>query len=56
MIDFMNYVKKLQFEEEPDYTYLKNLFEIMLKKGGGDDPDRIYFSWIDDVKKLSYNI
>ena len=52
MIDFMNYVKKLQFEEEPNYTYLKNLFEIMLKKGGGDDPDRIYFSWIDDVKKL----
>jgi hypothetical protein len=38
MIDFMNYVKKLQFEEEPDYTYLKNLFEIMLKKGGATTP------------------
>ena len=53
MIDFVNYVKKLQFEEEPDYNYLKNLFEIMLKKRG-DDPDRIYFSWIDEknIKKL----
>jgi serine/threonine protein kinase len=47
MIDFVNYVKKLQFEEEPDYNYLKNLFEIMLKKRG-DDPDCIYFSWIDE--------
>ena len=53
MIDFVNYVKNLKFEEDPDYNYLKNLFEIMLKKGGYD-PHNIYFSWIDeyDVKKL----
>ena len=53
MIDFLNYVKKLKFEEDPDYNYLKNLFEIMLKKRG-DDPDHIYFSWIDEknIKKL----
>jgi len=53
MIDFVNYVKKLQFEEEPDYSYLKNFFEIMLKKSGGD-PSCINFSWVDEkfLKKL----
>ena len=47
MIDFVNYVKNLKFQEEPDYSYLKNLFEIMLKKGGGD-PSCINFSWVDE--------
>ena len=54
MIDFVNYVKKLQFEEEPDYYFLKNLFEIMLKKGGGQGPGNLFFSWINEkyIKKL----
>ena len=53
MIDYINYVKKLQFEETPDYNYLGNLFQIMLKKSGYD-PDNIYFSWIDEnsIKRL----
>ena len=51
MINYINYVRKLQFEESPDYNYLGNLFQIMLKKRGYD-PDNIYFSWIDEnIKK-----
>ena len=53
MIDYINYVRKLQFEESPDYNYLGNLFQTMLKKAGYD-PDNIYFSWIDEnsIKRL----
>ena len=53
MIDYINYVRKLQFEESPDYNYLGNLFQIMLKKRGYD-PDNVYFSWIDEniMKRL----
>lgn len=53
MIDYINYVRKLQFEESPDYNYLENLFQRMLKKRRYD-PDNIYFSWIDEnsIKRL----
>ena len=53
MIDYIKYVRKLQFEESPDYNYLGNLFQIMLKKARYD-PDNIYFSWIDEnsIKRL----
>ena len=53
MIDYINYVRKLQFEESPDYNYLGNLFQIMLKKRRYD-PDNVYFSWIDEniMKRL----
>ena len=32
MLEFMKYTKSLKFEEEPNYNYLKNLLNIMLKK------------------------
>ncbi len=47
LIDYMKYVKELQFEENPDYSYLKFLFEKMLKKQGFEI-DNLYFSWISE--------
>ena len=29
---YFNYVRGLQFDENPDYTYLKNLFITLMKK------------------------
>ncbi len=52
-VDYVKYVKNLHFEENPDYTYLKYLFEKMLKKQGFDI-ENIYFSWISEsaIKKI----
>ena len=47
MVDYIKYVRNLQFEDNPDYNYLKNLFYVMLKKKGYD-PDKTYFSWINE--------
>ena len=30
-LDFMQYVRRLGFEENPDYAYLKGLFEGLFK-------------------------
>jgi casein kinase 1 len=42
--DFMNYCRKLQFTDEPDYKYILNLFEGCMKKNGWDSkvPDFIW--------------
>ena len=42
--EFMNYCRKLQFTEEPDYKYLLGLFEGCMKKNGWDSktPDFIW--------------
>ena len=42
---YMNYVKKLSFEQKPDYEYLRNLFKNVLFKNK-ERLDNI-FSWVD---------
>ena len=42
---YMNYVKKLSFEQNPDYEYLRNLFKNVLFKNK-ERLDNI-FSWVD---------
>ena len=44
-VDYVKYVKNLEFEENPDYSYLKSLFEKMIQKKEYDDKN-LYFSWI----------
>ena len=44
MLLYMNYVKSLKFEQEPNYNYLKNLFQNLLKKY--DKNENPIFSWI----------
>jgi hypothetical protein len=40
----MNYCRKLQFTEDPDYKYILGLFEGCMKKNGWDPkvPDFIW--------------
>ena len=53
MVDFMKYVKHLEFEQEPDYNYLRNLFKSILKRLY-DSNEKLLFSWIKlaDASKL----
>ena len=46
MNEYMKYVKSLQFEEEPNYNYLSNIFQIMLKKI--NKVNDFHFSWINE--------
>ncbi|KAG6327516.1 hypothetical protein ID866_11573, partial [Astraeus odoratus] len=41
---YMNYVRKLGFEEEPDYDFLRELFTRVLKNIG--EPDDGIFDWM----------
>ena len=55
-VEYIKYVRDLQFEENPDYSYLKSLFGRMLKKRGYNDKF-INFSWVDETKiKENINI
>ena len=45
MTEYMKYVKSLEFQQDPDYKYLRNLFSSILKKIH-DTNDFLLFSWI----------
>jgi hypothetical protein len=45
MTDYMRYVKQLEFEQDPDYNYLRYLFNSILKKINNSN-DQLVFSWI----------
>ena len=45
MIEYIKYAKKLEFEQEPDYNYLRKLFSTMLKRINNTN-DQLVFSWI----------
>lgn len=38
---YLNYVRKLTFDETPDYDFLRELFSTALKNSGADD-DQVY--------------
>lgn len=42
--EFMNYCRKLQFADDPDYKYMIGLFEGCMKKNGWD-PKTPDFIW-----------
>ena len=44
MNDYLTYAKNLQFEQEPDYKYLKNLFKSIMKKYNSDF-DKYILTW-----------
>ena len=53
MVEYMTYAKKLEFEQEPNYNYLRKLFSKMLKRFHTTN-DQLVFSWIKlkDLPKL----
>jgi hypothetical protein len=46
-IKYMNYCRNLQFDQKPDYTYLKKLFESYLQRNGYEDDQE--YDWV--IKK-----
>ena len=53
MEDYMNYVKSLKFEEDPDYNYLKIIMENMLQKI--NEVNDLNFSWINESFRNKLN-
>ena len=52
--DYMKYVKKLEFEEDPNYNYLRGLFiDLLTSLGMKND---LGFSWIPKYKKKQNEI
>jgi casein kinase I family protein HRR25 len=52
--DYMNYVKNMNFDDNPDYTYLQSLFLNILTKIG--EKNDLMFSWVDkneEPRKIS---
>ena len=45
MTEYIRYAKNLEFEQQPDYKYLKKLFSRMLKRIHNTN-DNLVFSWI----------
>ena len=55
IITYMKYCRELEFEQKPDYDYLRNLFEEVLKSKGMHND--LHFSWIQDISILkNYHI
>ena len=54
MIDYIKNVKSLKFEEEPNYQYFKNLFDIILKKNDFNLEKNI-FSWVKNSNSNTSN-
>ena len=46
MEEYMIYAKSLKFDEKPNYSYMRKLFEIMLKKIS--NANDLKFSWINE--------
>ena len=47
-VSYMKYVKSLEFQQDPDYNYIKGLFISILSKS--DVPRNINFFWINNNK------
>ena len=45
MTEYMKYAKQLEFEQEPNYNYLRKLFNKMLKRVHNTN-EQLVFSWI----------
>ena len=50
IIYFIKYCRELEFEQKPDYEYLRSLFENILKERGITND--LHFSWIKDLSIL----
>ena len=46
---YMNYCRKLRFDERPDYGYLKNLFKDLFQKSAFELDHK--YDWVVDKKE-----
>ena len=49
---FLKYVQNLDFEEKPNYDYLRSLFIDLLKKKGIIYNERLLFSWVNPKNSI----
>ena len=52
---FLKYVKELDFEQKPDYEYLRSLFKEILYKNNYIYNDKLTFSWVTENIELNKN-
>ena len=50
IVYFIKYCRELEFEQKPDYDYLRSLFENILKER--ETTNDLHFSWIKDLSIL----
>ena len=50
---FLKYVQNLDFEEKPNYDYLRSLFIDLLKKKGIIYNERLVFSWVNPYTSMN---
>lgn len=48
MAEYLQYVRRLEFYEHPNYSYLRGIFTIALQKNGLVDDQ--HFDWVDKLK------
>ena len=53
LYNFGTYIKRLKFEEDPDYNFLRNCFDSILKKINEKNDNK--FSWLTNFKSYSNN-
>ena len=53
LYNFGTYIKHLKFEEDPDYNFLRNCFDSILKKINEKNDNK--FSWLTNFKSYSNN-
>ena len=53
LYNFGTYIKRLKFEEDPDYNFLRNCFYSILKKINEKNDNK--FSWLTNFKSYSNN-
>ena len=49
-VQYMKYIRKLEFEEDPDYNYLKGLFISILTRN--EQKNDLLFSWVINKRKM----
>ena len=55
VLEYMKYAKSLKFEQEPDYKYLKNLFQTILERNK-ISVDKYILSWCGKYNSINPNI
>ncbi len=55
LAEYVRYTRNLEFEQNPDYNYLRGLFRKILEDKGYDISD-VRFDWSKDIKNKENNI